>query len=281
MLSSSSEKMKDKCTPRVLFGIMMKSVIIKFPVFILCGAVFASCLKQGNPLEPGESLKNVSISRPFNEEAFQFGDTLEIEAVLNDNAVADIIQLYVNGSLVETQMSSSFQGKLFRGIAYRPGISIIKVVASSAIAGSYADSVSVLIEADDIPYYDAEVLQIYDHDPDSFTQGLIFEDGFFFESAGLYGESSLRKTTVETGQILQIRYLNATYFAEGLTVWQNSLIQLTWREQTGFVYDKSNFDSLKNFTYATEGWGLTHDGSRLIMSDGIPGRCPGLRPSAQ
>jgi glutamine cyclotransferase len=113
-----------------------------------------------------------------------------------------------------------------------------------------------------------EVVQAYPHDPGSFTQGLIFEEGIFYESAGLYGESSLRKVALETGEVLQQVDLPGMYFAEGLTSWDDTLIQLTWQEHVGFVYDKESFAQVGTFEVATEGWGLTQDGERLIMSDG-------------
>lgn len=113
-----------------------------------------------------------------------------------------------------------------------------------------------------------EVVQAYPHDPLAFTQGLIFEDGIFYESAGLYGQSSLRKVDLATGEVLQRVDLPAVYFAEGLTAWGDQLIQLTWQEHSGFVYDKDSFTQTGTFEYATEGWGLTQDGERLIMSDG-------------
>ena len=113
-----------------------------------------------------------------------------------------------------------------------------------------------------------EVVQAYDHDPLSFTQGLVYEDGIFYESAGLYGQSSLRKVDLATGDVLQRVDLPAVYFAEGLTDWGDQLIQLTWQEHSGFIYDKDSFSQTGAFEYPTEGWGLTQDGERLIMSDG-------------
>ena len=113
-----------------------------------------------------------------------------------------------------------------------------------------------------------EVLNVYPHDPEAFTQGLIYLDGVLYESTGLYGRSSLRKVALETGEVLQIIDISPEYFAEGLTDWEDTLVQLTWQEETGFVYHQDDFSLLKRFTYPTEGWGLTQDGEKLIMSDG-------------
>jgi glutamine cyclotransferase len=118
------------------------------------------------------------------------------------------------------------------------------------------------------PIYTCKIVQTYPHDRQAFTQGLVFDNGILYESTGLLGRSSVRKVDLKTGSILQMRRLPAQLFGEGLTVFGERLIQLTWQSRVGFVYEKQNFRLLKEFTYPTEGWGLTHDGRRLIMSDG-------------
>jgi len=116
--------------------------------------------------------------------------------------------------------------------------------------------------------YGYEVVHTYPHDPEAFTQGLIYLDGFLYESTGLNGKSSLRKVKLETGEVLQRRDVDARYFAEGMTDWQGTLVQLTWQTRIGFVYDLATFAPKRTFGYLGEGWGLTHDATRLIMSDG-------------
>ena len=117
-------------------------------------------------------------------------------------------------------------------------------------------------------HYTYNVVNVYPHDEAAFTQGLIFEDGFLYESTGLYGQSTLRRVELETGNITQLYALPNQFFGEGITVFDDKIIQLTWRSNRGFVYDRNSFDLLQEFEYPTEGWGITHDGSRLIMSDG-------------
>ncbi len=113
-----------------------------------------------------------------------------------------------------------------------------------------------------------QVRHRYPHPGHPFTQGLVFDDGTLIESTGLYGESTLRRVDLETGEVLRLRRLSPEYFAEGCTVWNDEVIQLTWKAGTGFVYDKHSFAIEHQFAYTGEGWGLTHDGQRLIMSDG-------------
>lgn len=118
------------------------------------------------------------------------------------------------------------------------------------------------------PRFSFKVLNAFPHDPTAFTQGLLFADGIFYESTGLRGQSTLRKVTPETGAVLQQVAVEDRYFAEGLALVGHELLQLTWEEQVGFVYDKTSLKRLRTFSYPTEGWGMAFDGKRLVMSDG-------------
>jgi len=118
-----------------------------------------------------------------------------------------------------------------------------------------------------IPY---KIVNTYPHPLDSFTQGLVFAQGFLYEGTGGYGLSSLRKIRLETGEILKEHKLPFNKFGEGITIIQSKIIQLTWYARTGFVYDQESFQLLKTFRYPfrIEGWGITNDGKNLIASDG-------------
>lgn len=118
------------------------------------------------------------------------------------------------------------------------------------------------------PLYGYQVVRAYPHDKDAFTQGLLFQDGALYESTGLNGRSSVRRVQLETGKVLQQYDLLREYFGEGLAAWGSDLVQITYLSNTGFVYDKSTFKLKRSFSYPGEGWGITSDGSRLIMSDG-------------
>jgi glutaminyl-peptide cyclotransferase len=112
------------------------------------------------------------------------------------------------------------------------------------------------------------VIHAYPHDSQAFTQGLVYVDGHLYESTGLNGQSTLREEDLETGRVLKEVSVPSQYFAEGLTNWGNTLIQLTWKSHVAFVYDKASFRLLRTLHYPWEGWGLTQDGRRLILSDG-------------
>jgi glutamine cyclotransferase len=118
------------------------------------------------------------------------------------------------------------------------------------------------------PIYTYRVVNTYPHDHRAFTQGLAYDGGFLFEGTGQRGRSELRRVELETGKILQARRMPSRFFGEGVTVFARSVVQLTWQSHVGFVYDKDNFRLQREFTYPTEGWGITHDGQRLVMSDG-------------
>ena len=119
-----------------------------------------------------------------------------------------------------------------------------------------------------VPVYTYKIVNTFPHDPKAYTQGLEYDNDILYESTGLYGSSSLRKVDIETGKVLKVYNLPAACFGEGITIWKDTIVQLTWKNNKGFVYAKNSFALQRDFSYTTEGWGLTHDGSCLIMSDG-------------
>lgn len=119
--------------------------------------------------------------------------------------------------------------------------------------------------AKQVPY---EVVNSYPHDPTSFTQGLLWRNGCFYESTGLNRKSKLRQLEFPSGKVLKELPLSDDLFGEGLALVDNKLVQLTWTSHRGFVYDRESFSLLREFAYDTEGWGLTYDGQSLILSDG-------------
>ncbi|HVH27625.1 MAG TPA: glutaminyl-peptide cyclotransferase [Vicinamibacterales bacterium] len=127
---------------------------------------------------------------------------------------------------------------------------------------------AILLSQSSLPMYGYQVVKTYPHDPQAFTQGLQYVDGFLYEGTGLNGRSSIRKVKLETGEVVQKRDLDKAHFGEGIVIWKSSLIQLTWQSNVAFAYDKDTFAPRRTYSYKGEGWGLTHDGTNLIMSDG-------------
>lgn len=137
------------------------------------------------------------------------------------------------------------------------------------IAATLACAPASVAQRKPAPVQSYKVVATFPHDPTSFTQGLVFADGELYESTGLNGESTLRRVDITTGKTLQRLDISPEYFAEGLALVGDELLQLTWQTHIGFVYDRKTFKQKRTFTYKTEGWGIAYDGtSRLVMSDG-------------
>jgi glutaminyl-peptide cyclotransferase len=113
-----------------------------------------------------------------------------------------------------------------------------------------------------------QVVRSYPHDRAAFTQGLLLHDGLLYESTGLVGQSSLREVELETGRVIRKTDVPPPFFAEGLALVGDRLIQLTWQHGRAFIYDRRTFARQGEFSYRGEGWGLCHDGKQLVMSDG-------------
>ena len=118
------------------------------------------------------------------------------------------------------------------------------------------------------PFRDFAIVNEYPHDATAYTQGLFFLDGFLYEGTGRYGESSLRRVELESGKVLDIVKLRGKYFGEGVASLHDRIYQLPWRSRQGFIYGGDDLEAQGKFSYETEGWGLTSDGTHLIMSDG-------------
>ena len=121
-----------------------------------------------------------------------------------------------------------------------------------------------------VPIYSYQVVHTYPHDTQAFTEGLFYLNGFLYESTGLERQSTIRKVRLETGEVVQKIDVPPQYFGEGIVNWKQHLVSLTWKSGVGFVYDLATLKVQRRFSYPGEGWALTQDGTRLIMSDGTP-----------
>jgi len=153
--------------------------------------------------------------------------------------------------------------KLFKVVAFLV-VAVLALAAFVWIAFNSIDSE----RNSGTTYYSYIIVNTFPHDTSAFTEGLVYSDGFLYESTGLNGASSLRCVDLATGNIVLKTVLSQAYFGEGIAIVDDRIIQLTWDSRIGFVYNKTSFILLDNFTYSTEGWGLTYDGKHLIMSDG-------------
>ncbi len=156
------------------------------------------------------------------------------------------------------------------GVMHNRAMRLVAALAAltAFVAAGAAPRVPGRIQPAAAPRFSYSVVNVFPHDPSAFTQGLEYADGFLFEGTGRNGSSSIRKVKLETGEVVQHRELGAEYFGEGITLWKGDLVELTWQSHVGFVYDRATFNPKRTFSYSGEGWGLTHDDTALIMSDG-------------
>jgi glutamine cyclotransferase len=163
-------------------------------------------------------------------------------------------------------------GLMFLVSMDRVTLAAVLVVAAVLVAGGvwvvWSHSEQAPTDSGSPTLYTYHVVKTYPHDTSAFTEGLVFSNGTLYESTGEYGSSSLRRVNLEDGTVQKEVLLPSQYFGEGLTAVNDSLIQLTWQEKIGFIYDKQTFALKGNFSYFTQGWGLTYNGSELVMSDG-------------
>ena len=180
------------------------------------------------------------------------------------------------GDMVITEMplapieTTALPGSYPGLIGTREVIPVESPLVSEEPVSSKGIDLDVLDPSAGIPTFSYTIVNEYPHDRGSHIQGLVVDDnpGVFLEGSGLWGESSLRRIDLETGSITQFLPLPDQFFGEGITVFNDQIIQLTWKSGVGFVYDSDSFNLLNTFNYAHEGWGITHDGQQLIVSDG-------------
>lgn len=197
----------------------------------------------------------------------QINQELILKVDEKNNKPIDSVQFFINQEKISTNQNIE---TVINILKYRLGKHSLKAVVY--YEGKSKELLNdIYFLADTEPeIYVYEIIKTYPHDKNSYTQGLEFYNGFLYESSGHYGKSSLRKVKLETGEVLQKIDLDKKYFAEGMTIFNQKIFQLTWREGLGFIYNLENFNLEKNFPYqkSIEGWGLTHNETHLIKTDG-------------
>ncbi len=180
---------------------------------------------------------------------------------------ADSVQLWVDGRLARTLTTLPATAEL--DAAGTPGRISLRAVAYSSLTRPQTITLFVTALSDITPViYRHRVVKSYPHDRRAYTQGLVFDDGFFYEGTGQQGESSLRKVEAETGRVISQVNLDGSLFGEGVAILGERIYQLTWTTKVGFVYEKETLKQINRIYYQTQGWGLTTMGDSLVMSDG-------------
>jgi glutaminyl-peptide cyclotransferase len=221
-----------------------------------------STVEQSSP----HSIYLVKVSEPSNGRLFKLGDNINLVLKLyNDKITPDSTIIFLNDKRIGKVLGLNL---ILKTNELSLGTIIIRATAYKEGQHQTA-SVSVMLKSNVAPKkYTYRVIKSYPHDPDAYTQGLFYKDGFLYEGTGQNGSSSVREVELETGKVIQSINLEHKHFGEGIALLNNKIYQLTWTSEVGFTYDFSAFKQIGTFNYNTQGWGLTTNGKDLIMSDG-------------
>lgn len=234
----------------------------------------ASCTSQPkatskNEKKPSPKINSVNykINLELNgSKVYTIGETIEVGFKTNAKTDPDSVVLKVANKNVASYTVSPC---LWNTIDAKVGNQkmIFTFFWGDSIRQTVSKKVTILSDIEP-PVYGYKVIKTWPHDTKAYTQGLEFNDGYLYEGTGQYGESMLTKIKLETSEIIQSINLPKEVFGEGITILNDKVFQLTWKSSIGFVYDKTTFNTLYEFSYPTDGWGLTNNGKELIMSDG-------------
>lgn len=250
-------------------------------VFALALWWFGSCTSGESPDSPRQKKQHntsaedtkekpeiAKISILPDELTYTTGDKLTIRIEPVDSTASDSLRLFAGGQLLISQsvaLPFSFEWDSEKA---RTGRNKIRAEIFSGGKMNIVEKQVIFLSDIEPEKYSYQLVGTYPHDKQAYTQGLFFHKGFLYESTGLNGGSTLRKVDIESGDILQSYTIRDDYFCEGITLYKDRIVQLTWRANVGFVYNLEDFSLIEKFNYPTEGWGITTVGDSLVMSDG-------------
>ena len=226
-----------------------------------------SALVAAVPEEP--SLKLIKMISPDENAGVKLNGQVKIVLASNDKDSPDSIKIWFDSQLVAVLKSLPWEYTIPSSLITKTGRKSLKVVAYKTRSKPQTITRFLLVYSDTKPGRNSyKVINSYPHDKGAFTQGLVYENGLFYEGTGQVGTSYLRKVEPETGKVLFQLNLQPPLFGEGIAILGEKIFQLTWESKVGFVYDKTTFKQINKIYYQTEGWGLTTIGKKLVMSDG-------------
>ena len=231
---------------------------------------------EGHTTKASKPERISSLLEPAAAITIPLGEEIKLVLSIPDTVAVDSVRVFLAGNLKKT-IGSSTEGPspgmlefMLATEGEHTGKSGLRLRLFFASGESENHSRQITFLSEVIPVeYSYQVVKEYPHDVEAYTQGLEYVDGVLYEGTGNYGTSSLRRVTLETGEVSKTRDLDQTLFGEGITVLGERIYQLTYKSQVGFIYDKSTFEEIQKVYYKNrEGWGLTNNGEELIMSDG-------------
>jgi glutamine cyclotransferase len=220
--------------------------------------------------------KITTLAEPAGTLSVPIGTDIPVRLEFPDTVTLDSVQLFLGGTKIYTLLAGTgFPEKgpveaLIPTDNCHTGRTGVRLRVYFRGGSAENQSAQATLLSDVVPVdYGYTLVKEYPHDAEAYTQGLEYVDGWLYEGTGNYGTSSLRKVRLETGEVVRVRNLDRSLFGEGITVVGNRIYQLTYKSQVGFIYDRETFEEISKIYYKNqEGWGLTHDGRELIMSDG-------------
>jgi glutamine cyclotransferase len=262
---------------------MIKNQFYKTIVLVFIISIFSSCAdkKSNKKLDTNKSVtKEIIVETNKVSDVTELilknrtqkqsvGDKLKAEVIVRDKTYKiDSIQCFLDNIKISTLVKKPYSYN-FDTSQLSVGFHSIKTI--SFVSDKSKDTKELQfflvsdIEPKNIPY---KILNTFAHDKRAYTQGFVYDNGYFYEGTGQYGESTLRKVNAETGDLVESLNLPSDVFGEGIVLFNNQIFQLTWQSLVCYVYDRESFKLLHKFNYQTEGWGITTSGKNLIMSDG-------------
>lgn len=244
-------------------------------IILMISVIFSfSCCNKSAPKKSDESRKSVQtkiaeIISPEKDQVYTRGDSVKI--VMNfDVTTTSIDSITLVSNNTSEKITGNFESLYWQTEGCRVGRNTarIKIHFNDSLVESHA--LNVVLLSDIIPEnYSYTVIQTYPHDPEAYTQGLLYHNEFLYESTGLEGKSSIRIVDISTGEPKKLISLNPEFFAEGISAFHDQIYQITYRSKIGFIYNINTLELIRSFDYQiNEGWGLTSDKENLIMSDG-------------
>lgn len=248
------------------------SIILTVFSFLIFGCNNSE--NQKNEISQNDSVKNTGLNNNITLKIGQnitgdltLNQEIEIKVEVEKPEEIDSIQLVVNNVQI-TSIKDTTTCITWNSSDAKTGNNTITAIGYFKGENTRVSKSVILLSDIEPAIKKYKVIASYKHDKEAYTQGLFVYKSVFYEATGLKGESSLRKTNIKTGEVIQSYAIPNDIFGEGITLFNNKIIQLSWQDHVAYIYNLETFEKTDEFEYDTEGWGLTNDGTNLIMSDG-------------
>lgn len=245
-----------------------------FILFLSFGLIFTACESESGLEKKRKSLTPVKFDLPYNNTSLQRGKDLPVEIKIEEPSEVTHLKVFSKDSVYfDGEINNKELNFIIPTSNWQLGTKQLSIEAKTKEGKVRKDNRLIRVLSDIYPKdFTANVVESFPHSTSSYTQGLEFYNGVLYEGTGgmgrTGGESRISKVDYMTGEILKKKILDDAYFGEGITVFNDRIYQLTWQQNKCFVYDINTFTLVDEFSYTGEGWGMTNDGTHLIMSDG-------------